>query len=181
MARSARVAACEPGEEKGEPAAAVTHAVTGFEDPAISEVALAAAEASRRAYDTRRYEGLVGGRKSARVGRMPSFFVYDNGAPFTLDDWLAKPYVARELRKTDLALSEVANGTGSIKDVNMHYAFIVADFDAIDRFVKAGGGWREPPHAARAHAERARAARAAHTAVLAFRLFVRARTFYNSR
>ena len=36
-------------EEKAEPAAA-THAITGLEDPAISEDALAAAEASRRAH-----------------------------------------------------------------------------------------------------------------------------------
>ena len=115
-------------EEKAEPAAA-THAITGLEDPAISEDALAAAEASRRAF---LYQGTVNARTS--------LFVEDDGQ-YKFGDWLAQPRVKRELQKTELALASAENGTGSIEDVNLFYGITLADFDQMGRFVKAAGRW----------------------------------------
>ena len=144
MTRSARVDASElnPGateSRKAEPADAsrATHAITGLEDAAISEAALAAAEASRRAHDERKNEARVVGSRSS-IGPRISFFVFED-TTFTLDEWLAQPHVKRELRKSELALSEVENGTGSIEDVNMYYALVAVDFGLIDRFAEAGG------------------------------------------
>ena len=136
MARAARVAsAAGPEEEKKSELAAAADVlaldvVTGLEDPAISPNALAAAEASRRAYDARQDDG-----------RRSTIFIDQDGR-FTLGDWLAIPRVKRELRKIERALSNVENGTGSIEDVNMHYAVVAVNFDQIDRFVRAGGRCR---------------------------------------
>ena len=66
MARAARVAsAAGPEEEKKSELAAAADVlaldvVTGLEDPAISPDALAAAAASRRAYDARQGDGRRG-------------------------------------------------------------------------------------------------------------------------
>ena len=136
MTRSRRVHSSffPEDESKAEPAAAADAAldvVTGLEDPAISPDALAAAEASRRAYDK--------GQDDSRVTvRRASFAVLENDS-FTLGKWLAQPRVKRELRSTERALSEVENGTGSIEDVNMYYALVAVDFGLIDRFAEAGG------------------------------------------
>ena len=139
MPRSARVviqpdddAALE--EKRPEPPATGTAAarITGLEDPAISEDALAAAEASRRTHDERRLsDASVRGRRS-------SFFVFEETTS-TLDDFLAQPHVMRELRKTERALADVVNGEGSIEDVNMFYAIVIVDLDLTARFVEAGG------------------------------------------
>ena len=138
MTRSARVEASDAGaeeEHKAEPAAAARAAlevVTGLEDPAISQGALAAAEASRRAH--------TNGQDDAHgLNRRSSISVFENDFTATLGTWLDKPIVAHEMRITARALSDVENGTGSIEDVNMYYAVLSVDFDLIDRFVKAGG------------------------------------------
>ena len=136
MSRSARVESSDAAveeERKAEPAAAAVarEAITGLEDPAISEDALAAAAESRRAHTKRQDDAHDDGRSA--------FLVRAEGSVFALDDWLARPHVKRELRNTERALSEVENGTGSIEDVNLHYGIMVADFDQMDRFVKAGG------------------------------------------
>ena len=138
-------------EEKAEPAAA-THAITGLEDPAISEDALARAEASRRAYEVRKERrsprsllglalsrGTMGTRRKTAKARTSMFVQEDGGSFLSLDDWLARPRVMRALQKPELALSEVENGKGSIEDVNMYYPLLASNFDLIERFVKAGG------------------------------------------
>ena len=56
-------------------------------------------------------------------GRRTSLFVHDDGE-ITFSDWLAQPHVKHGLRSTELALSAVENGTGSIEDVNLHYGII---------------------------------------------------------
>ena len=136
MPRSARLV-IQPDDDDGleekrpEPPAAVASlsVVTGLEDPAISEDALAAAEASRRAF---LYQGTVNARTS--------LFVEDSGS-YKFGDWLARPRVKRELQKTELALASAENGTGSIEDVNLFYGITLADFDQMGRFVKAAGRW----------------------------------------
>ena len=116
MTRSARVEASDAGaeeEHKAEPAAAARAAlevVTGLEDPAISQGALAAAEASRRAH--------TNGQDDAHgLNRRSSISVFENDFTATLGTWLDKPIVAHEMRITARALSDVENGTGSIEDV----------------------------------------------------------------
>ena len=130
MLRSARVVGLEEKEPEPSAAAAALEVVTGLEEYAISPDALLAAEASRRAYDTRHDDGRRG-----------TFLVECDGE-FALQDWLAQPTVKRELQKAERVLSNVQNGTATIEDVNMHYAVLAVDFDQIDRFVKAGGRCR---------------------------------------
>ena len=152
MPRAARVESSDTEEErKAEPVTATLNAVTGLEDPAISEDALARAEASRRAYEVRKERrsprslfglalsrGTMGARrKTAKV--RTSMFVQEDASFLSLDDWLARPRVMRALQKPELALSEVENGKGSIEDVNMYYPLLASNFDLIERFVKAGG------------------------------------------
>ena len=110
MTRSARVESSDAAveeERKAEPAAAAAalEAITGLEDPAISEDALAAAAASRRAYKKRQDDAHDEGRSA--------FLVVEDGSAEALDDWLARPHVKRELRNTERALSEVENADES--------------------------------------------------------------------
>ena len=164
MPRSARVV-IQPDDDDGleetqpeTPAAAASlRRLLSLDDPAIGHEALAAAEASRRAYDERQDDASVGERRR-------SFFVHET-SDHALDDWLAKPHVKRKLWCTERALSEVENGTGSIEEVNMFYAIMTVDLDLMDRFTKAGGrcNLRDKHHSsnrsiancARTHARRA--------------------------
>ena len=163
MPRSARVV-IQPADDDGlqetqpeTPAAAASlRRLLSLDDPAIGHEALAAAEASRRAYDERQDDASVGERRR-------SFFVHEN-SDHALDDWLAKPHVKRKLWCTERALSEVENGTGSIEEVNMFYAIMTVDLDLMDRFTKAGGRcdfWKLRDDAAHPYATASRTARTA--------------------
>ena len=95
----------EEKQPEPEPAAGAAAAlVTGLEDPAISEDALAAVEASRRACFEARAETHTG-------EGMRDFLVYDDGE-FKYEDWLALTHVKREWPKIERALSNAENGTG---------------------------------------------------------------------
>ena len=115
MPRSARIVvqhhvdeSLEEKQPEHSAAAAALAVATGLEDPAISKDALAAAEESRRSYESFRAGSL----------RRGTFVVQDNGE-FAFDDWLSKPRVKSELQKTESALSNVEsadNWAGSIDD-----------------------------------------------------------------
>ena len=112
MPRSARVESSDAEEErKAEPVTATLNAVTGLEDPAISEDALARAEASRRAYEVRKERrsprsllglalsrGTMGTRRKTAKARTSMFVQEDGGSFLSLDDWLARPRVMRALQ-----------------------------------------------------------------------------------
>ena len=131
MARSSRVVAFSAighDEEKRPepPAAATTRAVTGLEDPAISDEALAAAEANRRLI-------IENGSDSTRTLSVELDGLY------ALDDWLETAQVKSEWQKTVRGLARAEAGTGSIQDVNMFYPMMCVELDLMDRFARAGG------------------------------------------
>ena len=131
MARSSPVVAFSAighDEEKRPepPAAATTRAVTGLEDPAISDEALAAAEANRRLFDR---------------GLFTSLSVELDGL-YALDDWLETAQVKREWQKAVRDLARAEAGTGSIQDVNMFYPMMCVELDLMDRFAHTHAGLR---------------------------------------